>query len=222
MELGNIVPVDIEEEAKKLIRETIDDEKYNAMFFSGGKDSLVGLHLMKQCGKDVRVLYPDSGYDFPETVEMVRKYEEDFGVDIEWFDNTCGRIYESDGAFAMMDAKAKSNEDIISRERIDLVCVQFRASDEGVRSKDYHLTYKEGSKFPHYRFSPVFYFSESNIWRYIRKYNLPVCPLYYKGYRSLGDAPVTRPCMPACENIDKIIEWIDSHPNTNERDGRTG
>lgn len=222
VEQGNIVPVDVEEEAKELIRTNITDGKNNAMFFSGGKDSLVGLSLLKSCGKSVRVLFPYSGYDFPETEQIVEDYEKFFGVKIKKFDNTCGKKYETHSAFEMMQSKAQANDDIIAKENIDLVCVQYRASDEGVRSKDYHLTFKEDATRPHYRFSPVFYFSETNIWRYIKKHNLPVCELYYKGYRSLGDAPVTKPCMPELENIDNIIDWIETNQNTNERDGRTG
>lgn len=43
------------------------------MMFSGGKDSLVGLELVRMSGllDKVKVVFPKSGYDFPEVEEMV-------------------------------------------------------------------------------------------------------------------------------------------------------
>lgn len=213
-------PHDVEEEAINLIRENVTDK--TVMFFSCGKDSAAGLKLVELAGlKDkVDVWFPKSGYDFPEVEKMIPVYQSYFNKTISVFGNDLGRTYEKDGAFAMMEAKAMANEDFIdaNNEYIDTVCVQYRASDEGVRSKDYHISERSNHK----RFSPVFYFSESNVWRFLDKYNLPVCSLYFKGFRSLGDAPVTVPCMPEMNSIDEIVAYIEEHPETKERDGRTG
>ncbi len=46
---------------------------------------------------------------------------------------------------------------------------------------------------PHTRVHPILHFREIDIWSYIRKYNVPYCELYHKGYRSLG-------CMP-CRHL---------------------
>lgn len=211
-------PHDIELEAVEHVKECVDPEKKNVLLFSGGKDSVAGLFLLSKAGllDNVEVKFPYSGYDFKEvyeTNELIKKF---FEIEINDFSNSGGKTYEKDGAYAMLAEKAKANEDLVAREGIDMLLIQFRASDEGVRSKDYHIA----DRGTHKRFSSVFYFSESNIWRLINKYNLPVNPLYLKGYRSLGDAPVTEPCMPVLESIDKIIEYIDAHPETTERDGR--
>lgn len=222
-ERRGVEPHDIESEALELIRENVDPKNLNVMFFSGGKDSALGMSLVEKAGlKDgVEYWFPNSGYDFPEVLKMVDEYERYFDVKIRKFGNSMGRSYESDGAFAMMEAKALSNGlfiEFTNRERqIDKVLVQYRASDEGVRSKDYHLSKRDN----HTRFSPVFYFSETNVWRYLEKYNIPVCTLYFNGYRSLGDQPVTAPCMPSLRTKVEIIEWIENNPKTTERDGRT-
>ena len=209
--------IDIEEEAKTLIKKHINPLKNNAMFFSGGKDSLVGIDLLKKCDllKYVKVYFPSSNYDFQEVIDIIKQYKELY-CEITPFCNNGGKTYETNSSFEMLQEKANANNVLIKEKEIDLVCVQFRGSDEGVRSKDYHISDKDN----HQRFSPVFYFSETNIWRYIRKYNLPYCTLYNKGYRSLGDYPITKPCMPICNNVTDIINYIDNNPNTNERDGR--
>lgn len=210
--------VDVEAEALRIIKETINPDANNAMFFSGGKDSLVGLDLLSRCGllNNIKVYFPYSGYDFPEVEEIVKYYSGHYGIAITPFDNSLGNTYEETDSFTMLQSKAKANNELIDKNHIDLVSVQYRASDEGVRSKDYHISQRQ----THVRFSPVFYFSETNIWRYISKHNLKVCPLYYRGYRSLGDSPITIPCMPQCNHVDDIIHFIDENPGTAERDGR--
>lgn len=210
--------VDIEAEALRIIKETIQPTANNAMLFSGGKDSLVGLDMLARTGmlEHVKVYFPYSGYDFPEVEDVVKLYEKQYGIEIIPFDNSLGNTYESADAYTMLQAKAQANNRLIEDHHFDLVSVQYRASDEGVRSKDYHISQRD----THVRFSPVFYFSETNIWRYISKYQLPICPLYLQGYRSLGDAPITVPCIPICKHVDDIINYIDQHPDTAERDGR--
>ena len=214
-----IKPHNIEEEAVRLIQETLTDSN-NVMFFSGGKDSAAGLKLIELAGKKggVDVWMPNSGYDFPELLDTVEEYKAVFDTTISKFGNTLGRTYENDGEYAMMEAKALSNDYFIEANlpHSKTVCIQYRASDEGVRSKDYHIS----DRGTHRRFSPVFYFSESNIWRFLDKHGVPVCPLYFEGFRSLGDMPVTEPCMPVLKDKRAIIEWIEANPATTERDGR--
>lgn len=214
-----ISTIDIEDEAKNILKETFKYYNNIGMFFSGGKDSLVGLELLKQCNllDKVTILFPESGYDFIEVTNQIEKYKKEYNINIIPFCNNKGKEYKNISTFDWMQLKALSNTDIINEYNFDLVLVQYRASDEGVRSKDYHIV-KRGN---HYRFSPVFYFSESNIWRFINKYNLDVCQLYYKGYRSLGDSFCTEPCMPEYNNIENIISYIDNNPDKLERDGRT-
>lgn len=55
--------IDVEAEAISLLKENIDSTKHNAIFFSGGKDSLVGLHLIKQAGLIDNFLFMFPGRD---------------------------------------------------------------------------------------------------------------------------------------------------------------
>ena len=210
--------IDIETEAISLLKENIDPTKHNVIFFSGGKDSLVGLHLIKQAGllDNFTVCVPWSGFDFPEVNHIINLYELLFKKKFFKFDNSLGLNYQRNTPYELMEAKALANERFIKEKNIDLVSIQFRASDEGVRSKDHYIVQKEN----HIRFSPVFNFTEGNIWRYIQKYTLPVCELYFEGYRSLGDCYVTEPCMPHFKTVGEIIRYINEHPHTTERDGR--
>lgn len=43
------------------------------------------------------------------------------------------------------------------------------------------------------KFNPLAAWSEADVWTYIRKYDVPVNPLHFQGYPSIGCAPCTRP-----------------------------
>lgn len=214
----DINKVDLEEEAITNLKSVCSKSDNNIIFYSGGKDSVVGLDLVRRSNIPCKVYVPWSGYDFPEVEEFITKIEKNHIK----FDNSGGKKYTDDpvSAYIMMQEKAYANNRFIKQFLPDNLFINYRASDEGVRSKSsWRQIIREGNKFIN-KISPVFYFSELDIWQYILKYKLPVCPLYFKGYRSLGDQPVTAPCMPQFDKIQDIIDWIKTNPTTSERDGR--
>ena len=203
----NYYKIDIEQEAKQIIQSIFANFNKKTLMFSGGKDSIVGHHLCN----NVDVIWPKSGFDFIELEDFIKH-----NYIVKPMRNIPYKMdYQNSSVFEIHKAKGNFNNDL--EQSTDLLIINYRASDEGVRSKDHYIKF---GKYCH-RFSPVFYFSEENIWRYIKKYNLKFPSIYYKGYRSLGDEPVTVPSMPECNSIDTIITYIHNHP-FEERNGRIG
>ena len=75
----------------------------------------------------------------------------------------------------------------------------------------------------HVRIHPLLHWTELDVWRYIKKENLPVNPLYFakngKRYRSLGCMPCTKPVDSHADTIGKIIKEIEFF-RWGERNGR--
>lgn len=203
--------VDVEEEANNIAKNILNTYDKKAILFSGGKDSIVGYDICKKNSyNDVEVIYPESGFDFDEVYDFINS-NYPFAKHVKNIPDEIN--YNNTSVFDIHIYKGDTNIEL--EKDYDLLCINYRASDEGVRSKDYHI--KLGTYCR--RFSPVFYFSEENIWRYIAKYGLKFPRTYLNGYRSLGDEPVTVPCMICTDNIYEIIEYIHNHP-FEERDGR--
>ena len=63
------------------------------------------------------------------------------------------------------------------------------------------------------RIHPLLHWTETNIWEYIDREQIPVVPLYFaneqnKRYRSLGCAPCTFPIPSAASNVPAIIDEL--------------
>lgn len=76
----------------------------------------------------------------------------------------------------------------------------------------------------HVRIHPILHWTELDIWRYTKRENLPVVPLYYSRdgmrYRSLGEKNITFPVASPASNIDEIIAELEV-TKTPERAGRS-
>lgn len=75
----------------------------------------------------------------------------------------------------------------------------------------------------HLRVHPLLSWTELDIWKYIKRENLPVNPLYFsqdgERFRSLGCKPCTEPVESDVESVDDMIEEIEQS-DKGERSGR--
>ncbi len=72
-----------ESEALRFIKEVSGEIRLpGAVAFSGGKDSLATLLLVKKVIDDVPLMFIDTGLEFPETVEHVKEIAEGYGLEL--------------------------------------------------------------------------------------------------------------------------------------------
>ncbi len=89
-----------------------------------------------------------------------------------------------------------------------------------------------GSNCSHVRVHPILHWTELDVWRFIKRENIPVNPLYFadyvekaygwknKRFRSLGCQPCTSPIDSKASTIDEIIEELKT-TDIEERSGRS-
>jgi phosphoadenosine phosphosulfate reductase len=73
-----------EKEALNFIEEVASHhpDKPKTVAYSGGKDSLVTLLLAKKAIPNIKVIFTDTGIEFPETVEYIKETTHEFGLDL--------------------------------------------------------------------------------------------------------------------------------------------
>jgi len=91
----------------------------------------------------------------------------------------------------------------------------LRWDEQQARQKDAYYDDVEAAELTpaHTRYRPILHFTESDIWDTTLYFDIPYCPLYEKGYRSLG-AKTT-----SLKSSD-IPAWKQDLENTEERAGR--
>jgi phosphoadenosine phosphosulfate reductase len=183
-----------------------------ACTFTGGKDSLVALHMLKSvAGGSVpcRVLRLDTSVKFPEILAFIAEIEVRWELDIivarnDAVLNAPGFQIARDPAACCKALKVDALNAAIIGHSLQALVTGVRADEQEQRRDEQHVSPREDP--PHVRYNPVLDFSEADIWSYIRQHELPYCTLYDQGYRSIG-------CMPCTQKV--------ADTNAPERMGRS-
>ncbi len=92
----------------------------------------------------------------------------------------------------------------------------LRWDEHPARFNDEYFEYKAGGYLSpeHTRIRPILHFTEKDLWDTYAAFNIPFCPLYERGYRSLG-AKTT-----SLISVEGVPAWKQDLENTEERAGR--
>jgi len=91
----------------------------------------------------------------------------------------------------------------------------LRWDEQPARKHDLYFEDIEGDDFTpeHTRFRPILHFTERDIWDTTLYFDIPFCPLYKEGYRSLGAKTTS-------QKLDNKPAWEQGLESTVERAGR--
>jgi phosphoadenosine phosphosulfate reductase len=91
----------------------------------------------------------------------------------------------------------------------------LRWDEQAARAKDeYHEDAEAAELTPaHTRYRPILHFTERDIWDTTLYFDIPYCPLYEEGYRSLGAKTTSL-------KLDDLPAWEQDLEDTEERGGR--
>lgn len=181
---------------KKIIKDSF--EKYgkdNALAFSGGKDSTTMLSLVRQTfnGKiPWKVFTLDTSAEFPEITEFIHKMAKEWDFELITLKNEEALktiTVAKDKAECCYNLKAVPINTAIKNYGLKALMTAVRWDEQADRINEQFYTERDNP--PHMRIQPILHFREADIWAYIKKYNLPFCDLYKKGYRSIDCIPCT-------------------------------
>jgi phosphoadenosine phosphosulfate reductase len=162
---------------------------------SFGKDSVTLLHMLRGIRPDIDVVYLNTGYDFPETVDFIRRLERDWNlhlleftprISVEEQERTLGaELFQTDPDRCCGIRKVEPMARALSN--YDAWITGLRR-DETEHRKGIHVVEIQNDTV---KVNPLAAWTAEDIWRYIRSNKVPYNPLYDRGYVSLGCRPCT-------------------------------
>jgi phosphoadenosine phosphosulfate reductase len=159
--------------------------------------SLPLLHILSRIDKTIPVLFLNTGFLFPETLQFRDKVLNEFGLElievrshiplIQQRDTEGRLYYTSDPDHCCYINKVQPMEPYL--RDFDIWINGVRADQNANRK---NLSVFEDAPFGCQRFHPLLDWSAKKIYAYIDQYNLSRHPLDDKGYVSIGCEPCTR------------------------------
>ncbi|WP_434316411.1 sulfate adenylyltransferase subunit CysD [Leifsonia sp. P73] len=203
----------LESESIHIIREVVAEFERPVLLFSGGKDSVVVLHLAAKAFWPARIpfslLHVDTGHNFPEVLDFRDATAERFGIPLavarvqDYIDD--GRLTErADGTRNPLQTVPLL--DAIEAGRHDAVFGGARRDEDKARAKERILSLRDGfgqwdprnqrpelwslyngrhTPGQHVRAFPISNWTELDVWRYIEREGIELPPLYYAHERDV-------------------------------------
>lgn len=215
--LRNIHLERLESEAIYIMRETAAQFERPCLMFSGGKDSLVMVHLARKAFWPAPIPFPllhvDTGHNFPETLELRDRLVKEIGAKLivrtvqESIDQ--GRVQEEEGPNASRNMlQITTLLDALKELKVDGALGGARRDEEKARAKERFFSHRDGfgqwdpknqrpelwhifngRKRPgeHFRIFPLSNWTELDIWEYILMENIEIPSMYFAHEREIVD-----------------------------------
>ncbi len=241
----------LESQSVFILREAFRKVEKLGLLWSIGKDSNVMVWLARKAffGRvPFPVIHIDTSYKLPEMIQFRDRMAREWGLELIVGQNRAALdagMNHTRGRIACCTAlKTEGLKEIIARHGFTGIIAGIRRDEEGTRAKERVFSprgenaewnFREqppefwnhfNTEFPpgiHLRVHPLLHWTELDIWRYVRREQIPMVDLYFarngRRYRSLGCAPCTGTVASEATTVDDIIAELEA-TKTAERSGR--
>jgi phosphoadenosine phosphosulfate reductase len=200
VKLGTVFKKSTQEEKEKrshdIISEALSRAKNPYTLFTGGKDSLVMLHLIQQL-QDGKIPFPvlhiDTTVYFPEVYQYIDKMRKLWGFSLvrERNEEALQTIsIAEDKKLCCRLLKTETLRKAIDKYEIDYL---FFAKSRDEAKEDPLLISKKNCEL----INPLHHFYENDTWNYIKENNLSYCSLYDRGFQKID-------CIPCAKKINNV------------------
>jgi sulfate adenylyltransferase subunit 2 len=211
----SIFPRALEDEAIYIMREVAAQFEKPALLFSGGKDSIVLVHLARKAFFPAKVPFPmmhiDTGHNFEETIEFRDWLAQETGIRliVKYVQDSIdkGRVKEETGKYASRNVlQTVTLLDAIEELKLDACIGGARRDEEKARAKERMFSVRDDfgqwdakkqrpelfdmlngkiNVGENVRVFPISNWTELDVWNYIKEENLAIPSIYYSHKRQI-------------------------------------
>lgn len=189
--------------------ERYDDRFTMATAF--GAEGMVLIHMLAEVAPRTRIFNLDTGYQFPETLEMVDRIRSRYGliVHLEQPEETVeeyerrhgGPLYKTNSDQCCADRKLSVLKRAIGGMRAWASAIRRDQSEH--RARVPILGWDK--KFGLVKVSPLANWTKRDVWGLITERDIPYNPLHDRGFASIGCWPCTRALL--CGEDERAGRW---------------
>ncbi|MDA7612477.1 phosphoadenylyl-sulfate reductase [bacterium] len=183
-----------------------------AMTSSFQTQSVPFLHMVSQAIPEIPILFLDTGFHFTETLLFRDFLRDKYQLNIinvkpeighQDFKSSYGNLYLTDPDLCCHINKVAPLQKELNK--YDAWITGVRSEQTSGRAKIKMFNVEKDRKI---KLAPLLDWTKRDIWTYHNQNDLPMHPLFLKGYMSIGCAPCTRPATDP--NDERSGRWADS------------
>lgn len=163
-----------------------------------GAEGCCLIHMLAEIEPRVRIFNLETGYQFPETLQLRERIKERYGIEVEWVrpDMT---VAEYEGEHGGPLYRINPDQCCEDRKLIPLrrAVVGYRAWISAIRGdQTKHRARADvvqwDAKFNLVKVNPLLGWNRKDVWNFVAKHDVPYNPLHDQSYPSIGCWPCTR------------------------------
>jgi phosphoadenosine phosphosulfate reductase len=157
------------------------------------------IHMLAEINPGVRIFNLETGYQFPETLELRERIKRRYGIEVEYVrPDTTTAEYEQEhgGPLYVIRPDQCCQDRKIEPVRKAVVGYQawisaIRRDQTGDRAQADIVQWD--ARFSLVKINPLLGWTKKDVWNFILKHDVPYNPLHDRGYPSIGCWPCTAP-----------------------------
>jgi phosphoadenosine phosphosulfate reductase len=173
----------------------------HALSTSFGAQAAVALHLVTRVAPGIPVILVDTGYLFPETYRFADELQARLRLNLKvyrpeltpaWLEARHGRLWEQ-GPDRTRRLGQLTKVEPMRRALAELGVSTWIAGLRRVQSRSRSALKPLAQQEGRWKLSPLFDWTDRDVYQYLTRHDLPYHPLWHQGYVSIGDVHTTRP-----------------------------
>ena len=196
----NLFGMTVEDRSVEVLRMYEPPEGYY-LAFSGGKDSICLMEIARRAGVTFDAHYNSTGIDPPEVVRFIRNQYPEVSIDLP--PKSFWELVPTKG----LPTRTRR----WCCEAVKECGGQGRTVLTGIRAAESSKRARRGLVQPcnrgkgRYFVNPMLFWSDDDVWAFIRGNDLPYCSLYDEGWRRIGCVPC--PFATPAETQRALARW---------------
>jgi phosphoadenosine phosphosulfate reductase len=220
---GVAVPEDLTAASELLAEASAEDilrwavERYHprlTMATAFGVEGCCIIHMLASIQPGVRIFNLDTGYQFPETLELRERIKERYGIAVEFVrPELTVAEYEAEHGGPLY--RHRPDQCCHDRKIVPLrkALVGYDAWISAIRADQTEHRARAGviqwdAKFQLVKVNPLLRWTKQTVWNYVYKNDVPYNPLHDQDYTSIGCWPCTRPV--GADEDERAGRWAGS------------